>query len=93
VFLLCEAVRHTRRLTRAQSSQLVGFHQLLMLEHVSDPDRIESVLFARINPASVFVEECCVLSEKLGCLLRNIAENDRIENGLIPAPQMIPRAS
>lgn len=48
VFLLCEAVRHTRRLTRAQSSQLVDFHKLLTLEHVSDPDRIECGLFAQI---------------------------------------------
>lgn len=95
VFLLCEAVRYTRRLTRAQSSQLVGFHQLLMLEHVSDPGRIESVLFAQINPASVFVEECCVLAEKLGCLLRSIAENEPNENknGLILAPQKMPKVA
>lgn len=93
VFLLCEAVRHTRRLTQAQSSQLLGFHQLLVLEHVSDPDRIESVLFAQINPASVFVEECCVLAEKLGCLLRSIAENEPNENGFIPAPQKMPKVA
>ncbi|SEL30734.1 hypothetical protein SAMN05421666_2084 [Roseovarius nanhaiticus] len=76
VFLLCEAVRHTRRLTRAQSSQLVDFHRLLTLEHVGDPDRIESGLFAQIDPASGFVTECCLLSDKLGALLKLIAEND-----------------
>lgn len=76
VFLLCEAVRHTRRLTRAQSGQLVDFHRLLTLEHVRDPDRIESGLFAQINPASGFVVECCLLSDKLGALLTLIAEND-----------------
>ncbi|MEY8095964.1 hypothetical protein AB9F29_00905 [Falsihalocynthiibacter sp. S25ZX9] len=46
VFLLCEAVRHARQLTRAQSRQSVGFHRLLTLEHVNDPDRTESDLFA-----------------------------------------------
>ncbi len=76
VFLLCEAVRHTRRLTRAQSSQLVDFHRLLTLEHVGDPDRIESGLFAQIDPASGFVTECCLLSDKLGALLKLIFEND-----------------
>lgn len=76
VFLACEAVRHTRRLTRAQSSQLVDFHRLLTLEHVGDPDRIESGFFAQINPASGFVMECCLLSDKLGALLKLIAEND-----------------
>ncbi len=76
VFLLCEAVGHTLRLTRAQSSQLVDFHRLLTLEHVGDPDRIESGLFAQINPASRFIIECCLLSDKLGGLLKLIAEND-----------------
>ena len=93
VFLLCEAVRHTRYLTRAQSSQLVDFHRLLTLEHVSDPDRIECGLFAEINPASGFVDECCVLSEKLGSLLRKIAENDPAEDGVTPASQKISQAA
>nr|WP_309502371.1 hypothetical protein [uncultured Roseovarius sp.] len=76
VFLLCEAVRHTRHLTRAQRSQLVESHRLLTLQHVDDPDRVETALFAMINPASAFVEECCLLSEKLGDLLRSIVEKD-----------------
>jgi hypothetical protein len=87
VFLLCEAVRHTRHLTRAQSSQLVDFHKLLTLEHVSDPDRIECGLFAQINPTSKFVDECCVLSEKLGSLLRQIAENEPTSDILCQASQ------
>ncbi len=49
---------------------------MLTLEHVGDPDRIESGLFAHINPASGFVTECCLLSDKLGALLKLIAEND-----------------
>ena len=76
VFLLREAVRHMRRLTYAQRSMLVDFHRLLTLHHVGDLDRIESGLFAQIDPASGFVDEYCLLSEKLGALLLRIAEND-----------------
>tara|TARA_R110002049_G_scaffold271272_1_gene448499 strand:+ start:442 stop:657 length:216 start_codon:yes stop_codon:yes gene_type:complete len=65
----------------------VNFHQLLTLEHVSDPDRIECGLFAQINPASEFVDDCCVLSEKLGSLLRQIAENDLASDVLCQASQ------
>ncbi|WP_231751759.1 hypothetical protein [Phaeobacter sp. CECT 5382] len=93
VFLLCEAVRHTRHLTRTQSSQLVDFHQLLTLEHVSDPDRIECDLFAQINPTSKFVDECCVLSEKLGSLLRRIAENDPTSDVRCHASQELPQVA
>ena len=93
VFLLCEAVRHTRYLTRAQSSQLVDFHQLLTLEHVSDPDRIECGLFAQINPASGFVDGCCVLSEKLASLLRQIAEHDPTSDVLCQTSQEFPQVA
>jgi hypothetical protein len=93
VFLLCEAARHTRRLSRAQSSQLVDFHRLLTLEHVSNPDRIESGLFAQINPASGFVDECCVLSEKLASLLRQIAEHDPTSDVLCQASQEFPQVA
>jgi len=93
VFLLCEAVRHTRRLTRAQSSQLVDFQRLLTLEHVCDPDRIESGLFAQINPASAFVGDCCLLSEKLDALLRLIAENEPVSDILCEASQKFPQGA
>lgn len=93
VFLLCEAVRHTRRLTRAQSSQLVDFHQLLTLEHVSDPDRIECGLFAQINPASEFVDDCCELSEKLESLLRQIAENEPTSDVRCHTSQELPQVA
>lgn len=38
---------------------------LLMLEHVHDPDRIEAARFAMINPASSVVEEICLLADRL----------------------------
>lgn len=89
VFLLCEAVRHSRQLTRAQSRQLVGFHRLLTLEYVNDPDRTESDLFVQINLASGFVEECCSLSDQLRSLLKSIAENDPTSDIRCEASRMI----
>jgi hypothetical protein len=84
VFLLCEAVQSTVRLTNTQRRQLVDFHQLLILENVGDPDRIESALFAEINPGSPFVEECCLLAEMLEVLLRKISKGDLEENQRLP---------
>ncbi len=84
VFLLCEAVSHTRRLTQTQRRQLVDLHQTLTLDHVGDPNRIETALFAVIDPESPFVEDCCLLSEKLGALLRLIAESDPFEQEVCP---------
>ena len=89
VFLLCEAVRHARQLTRAQSRQLVGFHRLLTLEHVEDPNRTESDLFIQINLAYGFVDECCSLSDKLRGLLKSIAENDPTSDIRCVASRMI----
>jgi hypothetical protein len=76
VFLLCEAVRHARQLTRAQSNQLINFHRLLTLEQVNGTDRTERDLFVRIKLPYELVEECCFLSEKLRALLKYIAAND-----------------
>lgn len=80
VFLLCDAVHSAVRLTQAQKRQLVDLHQLLTLENVGDPDRIESALFAEIDPGSPFVDECCQLAEKLEALLRQISDDDRSDN-------------
>ncbi|NDU99882.1 hypothetical protein [Pseudoroseicyclus tamaricis] len=42
---------------------------LLMLEHVHDPSRVEAALFAAIDPANACVEEICLLADQLGDLL------------------------
>ena len=42
---------------------------LLMLEHVHDPDRIEAGRFALIDPASPVVEEICLLADGLNARL------------------------
>lgn len=85
VFLLCEAVRHTRFLTRTQRRQLVEFYKMLTLSHAANPDRIEAGLFVMIDPASAFVEERRLLSENLGGLLRSIAGNDPINEAFCDA--------
>lgn len=77
VFLLCEAVHIAVRLTQPQKRQLIDLHQLLTLENVGDPDRIESALFAEIDPDSSFVGEFCLLAETLEALLRQISDDDR----------------
>ncbi|MDT0682301.1 hypothetical protein RM543_06370 [Roseicyclus sp. F158] len=51
----------TRRTMRALADLL----DLLMLEHVHDPSRIEAARFARIDPASPVVEEICLLADGL----------------------------
>tara|TARA_R110002072_G_C7692178_1_gene512413 strand:- start:9 stop:422 length:414 start_codon:yes stop_codon:yes gene_type:complete len=74
VFLLIEEVNHTLRLTYDHGNQLVDLHRLLTLEHVGDPDRIESGLFAEIDLSSRFVEDCCCLADKLGSLVALIMD-------------------
>ncbi len=72
VFLLIEAVRETRRLTRAHRRQIIDLHRNLTLDHVGDLDRIETALFSEIDPRSPIVEEICLLSEALEALLYRI---------------------
>ena len=48
---------------------LVAFHRLLGLHDVGDPDRLETELFAAINPATAQVETICLLTEMLEDLL------------------------
>lgn len=93
VLLLCEAVRHTRRLTGRQSSQLEEFYQLLTLEDVGDPDRIENGIPADINPSSGFVNGYCLLSEFPSALLLRIAESDLISVLNCDALRMIPQVA
>lgn len=51
----------SRRTMRALDDLL----DLLMLENVHDPDRIEAARFAMLDPASPIVEEICLLSDGL----------------------------
>lgn len=51
--------------TRCTMRALDDLLDLLMLEHVHDPNRIEACRFASINPASPVVEEICLLADGL----------------------------
>ena len=55
----------TQELTRRVRSDLVALHELFSLKYVGDPERIETVLFAEIDPADPMVEEICLLTDKL----------------------------
>lgn len=54
---------------------------LLMLEHVHDPDRIEAGRFAAIDPASPVVEEICLLADGLSAAV-DLCEPDDAFNYL-----------
>ncbi|MEP0190116.1 MAG: hypothetical protein ABJE00_06855 [Erythrobacter sp.] len=62
---LCEPGCPVARTMRALDKLV----DLLMLEHVQDPDRIESVCFAALDPAEPVVEEVCLLADGLSNLL------------------------
>lgn len=58
---LCEPGHPGARTMRA----LDDLVDLLMLEHVQDPGRIESICFAALDPAEPVVEEICLLADGL----------------------------
>ncbi len=80
VFIMTAAVQEAQRLTRAQRRQLVELHRLLTLEHVGDPERIETALFSKIDPGSSIVNDFCLLAEALEALLWQISEADNAES-------------
>ena len=88
-FLLSDAVRHTRRLTRAQSNQLVDFHQLLMLRRVIEAEHIMGGFSVELKPSYKGVDERCLLSEQLRAVLSSITENDMTSDPCCQASRMI----
>ncbi|MCF7700714.1 hypothetical protein [Loktanella sp. M215] len=69
---LAEPGTPSRRTMRAFGELL----DLLMLEHVHDPFRIEAGLFATLDPASASAEEICLLADQLGDLLAACEETE-----------------
>lgn len=57
------------RLTARTMRTLDQLVDILMLEHVHDPDRFESVCFAALNPSDPVVEEICLLADGLAAAL------------------------
>ncbi len=83
VLILISTVREADRLTRAQRWQLIDLYKLLTLEHVGDPDRIETALFSEIDLESSVVHEICLLTEALEALLCEISEANQAEPPLL----------
>ncbi|MFY2826590.1 hypothetical protein [Ruegeria sp. MALMAid1280] len=65
VQFLIDHLATQRSLTRRAKLDLVAMHKLLTLQNVGDPERIETALFANIDPADPVVEELCLLSDAL----------------------------
>lgn len=59
-------------LNRRARLDLVALHQVLTLQHVGDPDRIETMFFAGIDPADPMVEDICLLTDQLEDHLRAV---------------------
>jgi hypothetical protein len=72
VIACAQQIEAARRLDRRLVRDLVFLHRLLSLEHVGDPDRIETSLFAELHPATAAVEAICRLTDQLAQLLRDI---------------------
>ncbi|MEX5565138.1 hypothetical protein SM764_17090 [Pseudophaeobacter sp. 1A16562] len=62
----------TRQLTRRARLDLVALHELFTLKYVGDPLRLETALFAEIDPMDPMVEEICLLTDRLEDHMRAI---------------------
>ncbi|SLN40993.1 hypothetical protein TRL7639_02120 [Falsiruegeria litorea R37] len=62
----------SRELNRRVRQDLVALHQVFTLQNVGDPERIETVLFAGIDPEDPMVEDICLLSDQLEDHMRAI---------------------
>lgn len=60
------------KLTRRMERNLTRLHELLTLENVHDPERIEAACFAEIDPDSPIVEDICLLSDEFTDHLRSL---------------------
>jgi hypothetical protein len=57
--------------SRRTAGLLKQLRDILFLEHVDDPDQVESGFFAAIDPADPVVENICLLADGLAQALRN----------------------
>lgn len=74
------------RMTNRMERNLVRLHEVLTLEHVHDPERVEAACFADIDPGSPIVEEICLLSDELeDHLLSCFSPTRDAVNALVPA--------
>lgn len=52
-------------LNRRMMQSLTRLHELLSLEHVHDPDRLEAAYVATLDPAAPYVEDICLMADQL----------------------------
>ncbi len=69
---LLDHLSSTHELTRRARLDLVALHELFTLEYVGDPARLETVLFAEIDPTDPKVEAICWLTDRLENHMRAI---------------------
>lgn len=69
---LLDHLSSTGELNRRARLDLVALHQVLTLQYVGDPERIETMLFAGIDPMDPMVEDICLLSDQLEDHMRAI---------------------
>ncbi len=71
---LLDHLLSTGELIRRARIDLVSLHELFSLKHVGDPERLETALFAEIDPADPMVENICLLTDELLDHMRAIDE-------------------
>jgi hypothetical protein len=72
VQFLLDHLGSSRDLTRRARHDLIALHELFTLEYVGDPERLETALFAEIDPSDPMVEEICLLTDQLANHMRAI---------------------
>ncbi|WP_424940105.1 hypothetical protein [Aliiroseovarius sp. S253] len=78
---LVEHLRTTRQLNRHTKIDLIEIHKVLSLQYVGDPQKVETSLFADLEPDDPVVEEICVLTDELTTHLEAIAA-EAVDNSL-----------
>lgn len=74
------------KLTRRMERNLIRLHELLTLENVHEPERIEAACFADIDPGSPIVEDICLLADEFtDCLRAHFNAQEEFSTALLPA--------
>ncbi|MGM0583912.1 MAG: hypothetical protein ACQEUZ_04620 [Pseudomonadota bacterium] len=71
---LQERLAHSTRASRRDRRDLERLHELLTLQHVEDPERLEASLFSSLDPASPEVADLCLLADELADVLEALPE-------------------
>ena len=69
---LLDHLNTSRELNRRARLDLVALHEPFTLKYVGDPERLETALFAEIDPSDPMVEDICLLTDELEDHMRAI---------------------